>query len=268
MSIILRELGTHLDELTSTYDGCLNFGAMVKEHLVSTPWADQNVLFESLQHQDAVLMPLYQVHYESLRVEKNFRLQTHTVPRTLFGSSSNPSVDHIKGCFDRLGFPNFPQLLNEISAMKADFHDQVYIGHAPQYSQETPLPNFIKVLQDKTLAQLYEKQAKDGIKSEDFLFEMALRFDYIFTDQPIRVHLVGSIKGNTTVGESNWPVIPLNNDLNSISVGLNDNVWAYHRLYLTKLRACLKDKFDTPPISLSPAVEEEPEITLAYNVLV
>ena len=205
MLLISRRLNPNFE----SYTDCVNFGNVWKQYLMSVPWADFGDLMDCLRRENAILLPIYILHYEQEDIEGQFKVFSHPYPMN--GHKYGADVTKIRELFSSLGL-DFSIIERNSLQLPLNFHDDHYMGHAVQFKNLSPVPECIKHMVDSSMSSAYRPRSPNfKFSNEDWCVQLNLRIDNVFSTDMIKVTLVTSMFDNAALTEIPpfWPIDPL-----------------------------------------------------------
>lgn len=193
--------------------------------LRKAPWMDLEEVRTTLLEENAILIPMYVVHYEGFNEQDRFCIRTHTT-RNDDDQEKKPSANSIDNALKSIGL-NYDKLMKmavkDEKSKSAEFHNEYWTGHAPSSKDQPPLPELVKHLLDEKIKDLYSeagqarvsrRRLKPGLSTQtpskapltDWAILISLRVDRAFTNKDIVLSLNITCYDNASIEEGHWPI--------------------------------------------------------------
>ena len=185
--------------------------------LNQAPWSDLEEIKNALFKENAILIPMYVVHYAANEEKGRLKIRTHTT-RNDDTSETKPSMASIERALSLVGL-TYETLMS--MAVKDDnsqgkFHNELWKGHVHESKGQPPLPDLIKYLLDEKVADLYSEANQARITKgpsnakakgwTDWAILLSLRIDRVFSNKDIILTLSITCYDNTAIDEGHWPI--------------------------------------------------------------
>ena len=209
----------------TTFDQIEEFKQAWLTTLRQAPWMDLEEVRRTLLEDNAILIPMYVVHYEAYDEQNHFCIRTHTT-RNNDDQENKPSVTSIEKALNTIGL-NYDGLMKmaskDVKSENAEFHREFWTGHAATSKDQPPLPDLIKCLLDEKIRDLYSesgqarvdrKRNKPGLSTQipsrapwtDWAILISVRVDRLFTNKDIVLSLKITCYDNCVIEEGHWPI--------------------------------------------------------------
>ena len=213
-----------------THANLTDFRDMIKlkeqwlNFLQKTPWADLSEIKTTFYEENAILVPMYVVHYDARSDANDFWIETWTT-RNDDPKEFRPSKDSMEEALKLIKI-EYEELLEMAKGInknsKADFHEKFWKGHREDSKDQPALPELFKHLLDGKVEDLYSNTNQARVTPQiqrnksmttqtigpwtDWAIMLSLRIDKLFTNQDIVVSMHIACHDNGAVGEGFWPI--------------------------------------------------------------